>query len=177
MLKSLNPTAIQSQECILQSLLARMNKNPYSKITISQICKYARLDRRTFYRNFKNKDDVLDFYIYRLKNEYIEMLIQKENLNSYNIAVTYFEFWNKHLDFFTKMNKDGKAIYLLNKQMELLPEIHNYFSVQSDTELSKYHLAYNVGGFWNLLINWASGGAKETPEYMASIVSSIILKH
>ena len=62
-----NPTALQSQQWIMASLIALMEEKPYSQITISDICKKADLSRQTFYNVFDQKEDVLRFC---LQNEY-----------------------------------------------------------------------------------------------------------
>ena len=63
MLQSDNPIARQSQRWIIQALLNLMEKMEYDKITVTEICRNADLDRRTFYRNFDSKNDVLEAYI------------------------------------------------------------------------------------------------------------------
>lgn len=54
-----NPTAIQSREWLIQTLLSMMNEMPYSKITIKEICHRADLSRQTFY-NFFNSNFALE---------------------------------------------------------------------------------------------------------------------
>ena len=66
-----NPTALQSQRWILQALLDTMEEKNYDKITVSEICRTAELDRRTFYRNFNSKQEVLEQYIEQLCREYM----------------------------------------------------------------------------------------------------------
>lgn len=63
MLQSSNPIAQQSQRWIVQALLDLMGKEEYDRISVTRICSKAGLDRRTFYRNFESKNDVLEHYI------------------------------------------------------------------------------------------------------------------
>lgn len=62
-----NPTALQSQQWIVDSLITLMQKKPYQQITIMDICRKADLSRQTFYNVFNHKEDVLRFC---LQSEY-----------------------------------------------------------------------------------------------------------
>jgi AcrR family transcriptional regulator len=70
MLQSNNPTAQQSQRWIIQALLNLLEQKEYDKISVSEICRKADLDRRIFYRNFDSKNDVLQQYVNFLGEEY-----------------------------------------------------------------------------------------------------------
>ena len=59
MYKTKNPSAIRSQKDITKALLNLMNEYPYEEISVKQILIDAKLARKTFYRNFESKDDVL----------------------------------------------------------------------------------------------------------------------
>ncbi|EQC69409.1 hypothetical protein HSISB1_726 [Streptococcus sp. HSISB1] len=39
-----------------------MRNEKYENITIKDILEYAEVSRRTFYRHFKNKDNLLNYY-------------------------------------------------------------------------------------------------------------------
>lgn len=82
----------------MTSLLKLLSEKPYSKITITEITSTAQLARRTFYRNFDSKEDILDLYIQTLFGEYVNLLKEEKILKIYNVAKIYFDFWYKHLD-------------------------------------------------------------------------------
>ena len=49
-----------AQQALLEkTLLQTMAQQPYSEISVSFLCEEAGLSRKTFYRLFNNKDDVL----------------------------------------------------------------------------------------------------------------------
>ena len=107
MLQSNNPTALQSQGWIIQALLDLMEITEYDKISVSAICRKANLDRRTFYRNFDSKTDVLEEYIRLLGEEYIKLYSAIDNPCSYIAVKIFFEFWSRHLNFIKKIKKCG----------------------------------------------------------------------
>lgn len=55
-------TAQQSKSWLTHSLLELMKEKSFSDITITEIAEKAQLDRRTFYRHFQSKKDILDRY-------------------------------------------------------------------------------------------------------------------
>ncbi|MCI8937659.1 MAG: TetR/AcrR family transcriptional regulator [Lachnospiraceae bacterium] len=56
-----------------------MTQYPYTEITVKHILLEAGISRKTFYRNFSSKDDVLHTYIDTVLNDYTETLFQEEN--------------------------------------------------------------------------------------------------
>lgn len=169
----INPIAQQSKEWIKDSLFHLMENNEYSKITISEIADTAQLHRRTFYRNFKTKDDVISFYLETLCQNYIELLKEEENLSLPNITRVFFSFWSNHLDFLLLLEKNNLLHFLLEKLNESLPTIYrvlknekNEYSYDEDL---RYVLAYSVGGYWNTLKLWLKEGASRDPVELSEI--------
>ena len=61
--RSMHSLAQKSRKRIVDSLICLLGKKSYESITVSELCRKAQVDRRTFYRNFKNKEDVMEFHI------------------------------------------------------------------------------------------------------------------
>ena len=59
--KQTNKTALQSQRMMADALLELMKEHSFPRITITQICDRAGVGRKTFYRNFELKEDVIAF--------------------------------------------------------------------------------------------------------------------
>lgn len=60
-----NPTAIQSQQWLTESLISLMETKPFSQITVQEIYSQAGLSRQTFYNFFKSKEEILHFHLQR----------------------------------------------------------------------------------------------------------------
>lgn len=61
--KQANKTAIQSQHMIADALFSLMKRKPFQQITVTEICEEAAVGRKTFYRNFELREDVIDFWL------------------------------------------------------------------------------------------------------------------
>lgn len=49
-----------TRQTIKDSLLSLMQKKPFSKITVTEICRLSEINRGTFYLHYYDLDDVLD---------------------------------------------------------------------------------------------------------------------
>ena len=65
-----NKTALQSQHLIADALMALLRRKPYQEITVSELCREAAVGRKTFYRNFETKKDVIDLILEELLETY-----------------------------------------------------------------------------------------------------------
>jgi AcrR family transcriptional regulator len=174
MLQSTNPTAQQSQRWIIQALLDLMENTQYDKINVSEICRKADLDRRTFYRNFDSKKDVLEAYINLLGEEYIHQYTMIENPSSYTASKFFFEFWSRHLYFIENIKKCGLSDFVF-QQFEKFTKKHTELLIGDDVHKlpTEYVFAYRIGGFWNAMLTWVAKNALLSPDEIASIISQI----
>jgi len=180
MLESENPLAIRSKKWITSALIDLMKEKPFNKITIQEIANKAELDRRTFYRNFSSKEDILSYHILRLSTEY-SVALKEEKYLSLSIALRIFcETAYKHRDFILLLIENNLSVLLLNVFDEVLPAIHNMvqdkFSEITDLKNIEYAFSYNAGGFWNVLNKWFKEGTQLSPSQIAEIVANLIEK-
>ena len=87
-----NPSAIRSKKQITDALLLLMEKYPYSEISVKQIVLETDLVRKTFYRNFESKDDVLRSYIRTILRDYFDIVNNARG----DVLTTIFEFAKKN---------------------------------------------------------------------------------
>lgn len=174
MLQSHNPIALQSQKWIIQALLNLMEKKEYDKITVTEICRIADLDRRTFYRNFNSKNDVLEEYIRLLGEEYLKMYADLDKRDKFNSTKLFFEFWSQHLDFIRNIKKCGLSDFVFQKFEKFVKEDAELLIADDILNMPiEYVFAYRIGGFWNIMLTWAANETVLSPEEMAVIVSQI----
>lgn len=178
MTEKINPLIIKSQRWLVDSLLSLMKEKAFNQITIREIAEKAELDRRTFYRHFTSKEDILNHYLDNLYKEYLSNLGKVPDFTVYSISKIYFEFWEGHLDFLLIIIQNHLQSFLLGKYNEYLPQIYKAF--QSEMPLAanpiyfQYALAFKTGGFWNILFEWANNGAMQKPHEMANLVYKLV---
>ena len=59
MYRGSNPTALQSQQWLTESLIALMEEKPFAQISVQELCRRADLSRQTFYNFFSSKEEIL----------------------------------------------------------------------------------------------------------------------
>lgn len=176
-----NPIALQSKKWIMESLIELMNKKTFQEITVSELVAHADLGRRTFYRNFTSKEDVLESYLKNLIQEFIEHISTYEILTPNICSYQIFKLCSNNKSFLTGLNNSKMLGFLLDEWNVSLPIIHqmmidkipNFPNQHNETALA-YTLAFNTGGVWNVVSKWISSGMKETPEEMTNIVMDLV---
>lgn len=170
-----NPISVRSKQWILEALLNLMEEKNFSSITIKELSERADLDRKTFYRNFRSKEEVLFLQLQELCQLYVEKLQELSEFTAYTLSKAYFDICKSHIRFLLLLNRHNLLPLALLKFNEYLPELNELFlSKPAYRNKSNYELAYQAGGFWNVTIRWLNDGGKETSEEMAAIMSSIM---
>lgn len=171
MIKSNNPSAIRSRKFLTDALLNLMKKKPFHDITISELVKTADITRKTFYRNYDSKEDIITDYLDQLFNEYILCLSSFDTFTKYNALTSYFTFCKQYESFLLLLIQQELIQLLYKRYQNYLIIIQQNFQseLQVDSISSEYHIAYSMGGFFQILIHWIQTGARQTPEELVQI--------
>ena len=159
-----NPSAIRSKTEITNALLKLMETTPYNEITVKQIVLETNLVRKTFYRNFKSKDDVLNNYIKTAIKEYTDALTSG---NTAPLSVI-FNLCERNRKMLTLLDKNNMLHLLLLQLNESIPVISSQTNPQNNPFAkcfkgldSDYLIAFNIGAIWNVLFTWIRKGMNE----------------
>lgn len=156
-----NPSALRSKKVITESLLLLMKKYPYAEITVKQILLETDVSRKTFYRNFLSKDDVLNSFINTILQDYVNAIQQQQQ--KYSLLQTLdviFDFCEKNKEILFIL-RDNRLLYLLLEKLNvlILNEHNRYISESQENHLenqllTEYIIYFNIGGVWNLIVRW-----------------------
>lgn len=172
-----NTISKRSKLWMEQSLLKLMQKENYYDITVQEITDNADLSRRTFYRNYSSKDEILEEYMIKIWKEYEMIIREQTDFSMPNVAVIFFTLMKKHLYFLKTINRFnliplfvGKLYKYLNSAFYEIKGNKMSFSKES----IRYALTFSMGGFTSILIKWLDEGAEKSPDEMSEIVKNII---
>lgn len=168
----------QSGRMIEEALFALMAQKDYSQITVSEIVRRADVSRRTFYRLYKEKDEVLRCYLGKLCQEYRRKSPVLERYNIRQIAREYFGFWYQYRDFLLLMHRsglDGMLYYEISRVSADVVTKRIAQLEQKDLFGIEYFADYSTGGFLLLLQRWLMTEMRDTPEQYAETVSEALL--
>ncbi len=169
----------KAQQAFVDALLQLMQEKPFEQISASQLSRLAQYDRRTYYRYFKTKKDVLYLYCSSLLGD-LALEMRKEPLTPYSGFLSFFEFWNEHRDFLLIMEKQH-LLYYLGSEIDSLIYRNVGIVVHKDlpdnleqiSEFSQFAYYFTLGGCWQVLIFWIRSGMKQTPEQMTRHILQI----
>lgn len=168
----------QSGRMIEDALFFVMRNKPYAEITISDISKQADLSRRTFYRLYHEKDDVLHRYFDRLCKEYCSQMPPLQKYDIGQIAREYFSFWYQYRENLLIMHQcglDEMLYYEISRASKSVVEARIGSETQKNDKDIGYFADYSAGGFSLLLHRWIAEGMQEPPEQYAQSVSRSLL--
>lgn len=169
----------QSARMIEDALFVLMEEKGYSRISVSEIVERADISRRTFYRLYKEKDDVLRNYFCKLCTEYISRAPALECYDIGRIAREYFCFWHQYRNFLLLMHKCGLDGMIYDAVSRASGKVmRNRIGEKESKNFSEleYFADYSTGGFLLLLQRWIMTGMQGTPEEYAEAVSGALMK-
>lgn len=167
----------QSKRWLCEALIEVMKEKSYENITVKEISEKAMLARRTFYRHFKEKGDLLKEYTIILFNDYIEVVIRNEPKEFKDVIKIYFLFWNKNIEFLKCLKRNELFFVFVEQHSKLINTIikniskfkapwHNF----NDYEEMKYATIYSIGGLWNVLSEWIDEEDRKSADEVAQIL-------
>lgn len=170
----------QSRQMIEEALFTLMKEKDYVQITVLEIVDRADVARRTFYRLYAHKEDVINYYLDRLCQEYQVKYTAMKSYDIRQIAAEYFSFWNQYREFLLLLHAHRLEYLLFDRVSHVaIDVVKNRIygrELKEDRDVD-YFVDYSSGGFLSLLYRWIRNGMKESPERYAETVSRAILKY
>ena len=173
MFESGNPSAIRSQREITEALISLMKEFPYDEISVKQILLESGIAKKTFYRNFESKDDVLISKIRSELRDYFGIV----DGGDVDVLSTIFSFAEKNKELLLLLDRND-MLHVVLKCMNENIRSHkqgkasqtNPFVQLFDGLDSEYLIALNIGAVWNVISFWVHGGMKESPEFVRETI-------
>ena len=168
-----SPQAHRSQQMIGDALLKLMTIYPYENISITQICQEAQVARRTFYRNFEFKIDILEYYLDHLFKIYLSdyydpMLSMTEDLKCY------FNFLLQHKNLLVALDQHN-LFYLLSKAYTIYFSEFLYLPKIIDTvkepELDLYVLGFIISTLCSNISLWVKNNFELSTDIMVDLTT------
>lgn len=174
----------RTKKWIIEALFALLKQRDYRDITVDQIVNKAGLGRRTFYRYFKSKDEVIAHTTKLLMDEFAAKIIANSADTLEAIARSYFEFWESYIDILLLLNKAHLLYFIEDHLLSLIYEAalksgHVSAGISKEKlerqyEQYKYEFAFKLAGFWKVTILWCSESPRKRPEEMSKIIDAIL---
>ena len=159
----------RSKKDIADALISLMKKKNFDKITNKDITDRAGLSHITIYRNFKNKDEIIKYYLDELTDEFIKtskILFDPNDFTNYLIKLF------THLE----KNKDiGILLYKANMIHHLKDEFDRIFLNKANSLKEEFTYSFISGGLYNIYYYWIKNGCKESPQELAKMFNDFYI--
>ena len=157
-----------TRECLRIAMFKLMGREPFEKITITELAKCAGVSRVAFYRNYETKEELVEDLCRSL---FVELKASLESERFRTDRRTWY------VDFFRTIrdNSEYFRIYL-DANLRLTEEAVLETVFPSATSGEQYANVAREGAFLAVLTAWFRAGIAETPEEMADICMDVLVR-
>ena len=155
------------RECIQTALIRLMKTKDLKDITITELTRVAGVSRTTYYRNYYDKEDVLQDLFRSLMREIAADVLAAQTV--YDAALAVFGGIQKNVEVY-------RVLMRANYAEAMLKEITRIASADTpeDEALEQMRIGFVTGALFNMVRIWADAGMEQTPEQMAGMYLEIL---
>jgi len=157
---------------ITEGLFSLLRKKAFSEITVTDIVKEANVARASYYRNFQNKEEIIEAAMDRLRDELMADIQYDDDEHIFNQGNARAGF-EKALTCCLVRKADLLTLYH-NGFGSLIQQTFNRYIMEfagnmSANSIERYKLYFISGAVTNVLVEWLNEGAKEPPREIAAL--------
>ncbi len=161
----------QTVKTIRNAYLQLLSEKNKEKVTVTELCRLAHINRVTFYNYYTDQYDLLQDIENNLLNEVRKIVFENKDDADKMVRKFCQEFYkNKNLQ--TLLAGENEDSSLTEKIYESFTEgfTNNFFSGRKEENLQYQFIIYGCRGIFT---NWIRYGFKESPEQMAGNLNVI----
>lgn len=172
--------AALQQRRLEECLLSAMQEKSLTEITVSSLCEQTGLSRKTFYRLFESRQDVLDSLIDRAIRDYIRFSLPQQAAvpEVSPELLSFYHYWQEQRDLLDALSKNGFSTmlydrcirHMMQEETDVLQQLGFMPALQGNEEA----LMFFLSGILALLVGWHHGGYQKSPVQMAAITEKLL---
>jgi Transcriptional regulator len=164
----------KNSEAMKQAFIELLAENPINKVTVSEICKKAEVNRSTFYAHYVDVYDLLEKLEKEISNEMVLAFVGKQAKSMDEGFENIFKYIKDHADFYSAYFKNADNPDIVNA---VIPEAYSsairrlvrQLGYKSESEYW-YHESFFKAGLSGLIKLWLKNGCRETPKELSEIL-------
>ena len=170
-------TAMQQRQ-FEEAFIELLREYPYDTITISQLCRYAGLSRKIFYRLFERKSDVLYAAIDHIFLDFEDYMPDIQIVGRGGMH-RFLGFWKQQKPLLDALSASKTSSLLAERAVlhvlqEGLDTRHSFGADSSP--YGKESMIFYLTGLFALVLNWYNHGFDKTIDEMAAILMSLLME-
>lgn len=161
-------------------LLSVMENQRYEDISISELCDYLQIPRKSFYRYFSSKDGALHALLDHTLLEFDRVadvyMIGRTNDARPGLE-RFFYFWQsqkKLLDALERSSLSGLLVLRAVSQAQQENQVPKHYLTAASKEMRTYAVTFAVTGLMSMVLEWHHAGYHKTPREMAHVASMML---
>lgn len=173
-----NEQASRRQRQMEQGLLKLMLKRRFEDISVSDLCEFLQIPRKTFYRYFSSKDGAL----YALL-DHTMMDFQFSDQHGLSGSAPgelnrYFAFWYEHRDLLDALTKSSLSGILVERatSFALKERMMPQYMLSWDTNYQGIAMSFAICGLMSMVIQWHNQNYAQTPDEMTKIATLMLTR-
>ena len=162
-----------TKRCMKDALLELLEKAPLNKISVTDVCNAADVNRSTFYAYYNDIDELLS----EIETEALEQIPINVNPEDIDYEGNYL----RKLEIFFNYIQENEKIYRIlmcqsgerdfnKKLVAFILDHYNNSSIVSDKLLAKYGCIYCIGGVIGIVKEWIQDGFPISYKQFAKLV-------
>lgn len=176
-MKNLDVRAQYTRRVIEEQFLSLLGEKPYTKITVTELCQRAHLNRATFYKHYEDVPDLLEKTEERLLDGLREVLERHTPGGLYELVLCVARYMKESGERYIALGSGNGDPELAVRSFELCREraypllVSNLPGIGEDRrELLYRFLSQGSGG---VLTAWLRSGMKQPPEELAGFLVGV----
>lgn len=150
--------AEQSKKKLAKALLVVMEQYDFKEITITQLSQEAGLSRKTFYRLFKDKEQLISFFFENLYKECLTQIKSRQLQHYWDVVQCFFDFCEERKELLSLLRRNHLLVPLFEGSYKYSFKVFEYVRSKETAEIYSsflpYLLAYSIGGMYSMLMKW-----------------------
>lgn len=171
-----NPTALQSQQWLTESLIMLMETKPFSQITVLDIYRKAGLSRQTFYNLFQSKEEILHLYLRRQCETQFSKYNANPSISTAEIVHAFSDVLMDNKKLLDSMLKNGLDSIISDEVAKAVALFADRFvSEDCPQDLLPYSEALLSGALTHLIVFWSKQENRISAEKMMELLTDFFL--
>ncbi len=178
-----NARSQKSREAIRAALVALLEKQELSELTVSQLCREADVNRSTFYAHYQDLWDVMDELEEQMDRELLEQFhwvedAQTAMLEKRSFLITCQQIARHPAFNRARLNNPSVSSRRAEMGMAYIMEyvVGPYARSISHSNVLPYYITFGRDGCVAVLRQWLEGGCRETPEEIAEVLYTMCIR-
>lgn len=159
-------------------LLMLMLKRSYEDISVSDLCEYMQIPRKSFYRYFSSKDGALFALLDHTLADFFEMPLTKTKTRGTALGDLdlYFQFWYEHKLLLEALQRNSLSGFLVERA--------NAFAIREghlpgqfkkwSPEIQSLAMSFSVCGLMSMILQWHRQNFRISPDEMTKLAITIL---